>query len=292
MEGKPLPVGAAQPEANGRRASQDYFHVLQARLLKGRLFGAQDYSEKAAPVVIVNRALQDEYFDGDAVGKHLTYTFAPGQPAQEIVGVVDNIKEGFLDAAVLPALYTPLAAGTGANVLIRTGVDPSSVAGAVRIAILGIDPNVALFGVMTMDTRVANSNTMFLRNLPAILITSFGLVSLLLAAIGIYGVVSYSVAQRTREFGMRMALGATSGDLLCMVLGAVLRLSLIGIGAGIPCAGIVSKAASRLFFDIRLADFASFALVPFIITAIATLASLLPAQRAARLDPMDALRYE
>ena len=126
----------------------------------------------------------------------------------------------------------------------------------------------------------------------ASLATLFGALVLMLAAIGIYGVVSYSVAQRTREFGMRMALGATSGDLLRLVLGAVLRLSLIGIGTGIPCAWIVSKVASRLFFDIRLADFAGFAIVPFIIAAIATVSGLLPARRAARLDPMEALRYK
>jgi predicted permease len=292
VEGKPLPEGAAQPEAASRGASRNYFSVLQARLLKGRTFAAQDYADNAAPVVVVNRALQDEYFNGDAVGKHLTFTFAPGQPVREIVGVVDNIKEGFLDATVLPALYTPLDGGTNGNLLVRTGVEPSSVAGVVRNTILGIDRNIALFGIMTMDTRVANSTTMFLRNLPATLMTSFGVIALLLAALGIYGVVSYSVAQRTREFGMRLALGASPGDLLRMVLGAALRLSVIGIGVGLLCAAIVSKAASGLFFDIRAADFASFAAVPFIVGGIAIVASFVPAQRAARLDPMEALRYE
>jgi len=292
VEGKPLPFGAAQPEAASRSASQDYFAVLQARLLKGRFFLPQDYGDKAAPVVIVNRALQDEYFDGNAAGKHLTFTFAPGQPARAIVGVVDNISEGFLDATVLPALYTPLGPGANNNLLVRTAVEPASVTGAVRSAILAIDRNVALFGIMTMDARVANSTTMFLRRLPMVLMTSFGFLALLLAAIGIYGVVSYSVAQRTREFGMRMALGATSSNLLRLVLGAAVRLSLAGIAVGILCAATVSKAASTLFFDIRLTDFAGFAIVPFIVTAVATLASLLPAQRAARLDPMQALRDE
>jgi len=292
IEGKLMPVGAAQPEAANRGASQDYFRVLQARVLKGRVFQPQDYADKAAPVIIVNRALQDEFFDGDAVGKHLTFTFAPGQPAREIVGVVDNIKEGFLDATVRPALYTPLDAGTIANVVIRTVGDPSSVAGTVRSAILQIDRNVALYGVMTMDARVATSTTMFLRNLPAILMTSFGTLSLLLAAIGIYGVISHSVAQRTREFGMRMALGANGSDLLRMVLGSVLQLSLAGIVVGIVCASVLSKAASKLFFDLRPADFGSFAAVPFLIIGIAIFASFVPAQRAARLDPMKALRYE
>ncbi len=293
IEGQPNPVGAVQPEAASRNASLEYFRVLQARLLKGRVFGPQDFAENAAPVVVVNRALQDEYFNGDAVGKHLTFTFAPGQPPREIVGVVDNIKEGFLDSTARPALYTPLGGGnTTANILIRTAVDPSSVGPSVRNTILAIDRDVALFGMMTMDTRVANSTTMFLRNLPAILMTSFGFIAALLAAIGIYGVVSYSVEQRTREFGMRMALGASSKDLFGLVLGAVLRLALIGIAIGIPAAAAVSKTAASLFFEMRAADFAAFAVVPVIIVGIAIVASFIPARRAARLDPMEALRYE
>jgi len=292
IEGQPNPVGAVQPEAASRNASLEYFRVLQARLLKGRVFGPQDFDENAAPVVVVNRALQDEYFNGDAVGKHLTFTFAPGQPPREIVGVVDNIKEGFLDSTARPALYTPLGGNTTANILIRTAVDPLSVGPSVRNTILTIDRDVALFGMTTMDTRVANSTTMFLRNLPAILMTSFGFIAALLAAIGIYGVVSYSVEQRTREFGMRMALGASSKDLFGLVLGAVLRLAFIGIAIGIPAAAAVSKTAASLFFEMRAADFAAFAVVPGIIVGIAIVASFIPARRAARLDPMEALRYE
>ncbi len=292
IEGKSNPVGAAQPEAAARGASLDYFQVLQARLLKGRVFGPQDFAANAAPVIVVNRALQDEYFNGDAVGKRLTFTFAAGQPPREVVGVVDNIKEGFLDSTARSALYMPLDGNINANILIRTAVDASSAGGMVRNAILEIEQNAALFGMMTMDTRVANSTTMFLRNLPAILMTSFGFIALLLAAIGIYGVVSYSVEQRTREFGMRMALGASSKDLFGLVLGAVLRLAFIGIAIGVPCAALASKAAAILFFGIRAADLAGFAIVPFMIVAIAIIASLIPAQRAARLDPMEALRYE
>jgi hypothetical protein len=292
VEGKPVPQGAVQPEAASRAVSQNYFGTLQAHLVKGRVFERRDYAENAAPVVVVNRALQNAFFDGDAVGKHLTFTFAAGQPAREIVGVVEDIKEGFLDMADRPALYTPMGAGVFGNVLVRTAVEPSSATSTVRNTILAIDRNVALFGVMTMDDRVANSTTMFLRNLPAILMTGFGLLSLLIAAIGIYGVVSYSVVQRTREFGMRMALGASPGKVLWLVLSDVLRLSLMGIAAGIIAGGIVTKAAATLFFNLHIADFAGFALAPLAIAAIAVIAGIVPAQHAATLDPMEALRQE
>ena len=149
-----------------------------------------------------------------------------------------------------------------------------------------------LYGVTTMDARVASSTTMFLRSLPATLMTAFGLLSLLLAGIGLYGVISYSVAQRTREFGMRMAVGASGGDLLRLVLGSVMKLCWIGIALAIPSAALLAKAGSSLFFKIQPADFISFVAVPLIIIVIATLASLVPASRAASLDPMEALRYD
>jgi predicted permease len=292
VEGKPLPQGAVQPEAASRGVSQGYFGVLQAHLLKGRVFEMRDYADNAAPVVVVNRALQSEYFDGDAVGKHLTFTFAPGQPPREVVGVVEDIKEGFLDMTDRPALYTPMNPGLFGNVLVRTAVDTSSVVNPIRAGIQAVERNIALYDIMTMDDRVANSTTMFLRNLPAMLMTWFGTLSLLIAGIGIYGVVSYSVAQRTREFGMRMALGASPGDILRLVLSGVLRLSLVGIGSGIFCGALLAKAAATLFFNARMADFASFALAPVAIAAVALIAGFVPAQRAADLDPMDALRRE
>jgi hypothetical protein len=265
---------------------------LQAHLVKGRVFETRDYADNAAPVVVVNRALQNAYFDGDAVGKHMTFTFAPGQPAREVVGVIEDIKEGFLDMTDRPALYTPISPSLFGNVLVRTAIDPSSVANPIRTGIQAVDRNIALYNVMTMDDRVANSTTMFLRNLPAMLMTAFGSLSLVIAGIGIYGVVSYSVAQRTREFGMRMALGAGPSDVMRLVLSGVLRWSLVGIGIGILSGALLTKAAASLFFNVRLTDFASFALAPLAIAGVAIIAGVIPAQRAAGLDPMDALRRD
>jgi len=301
VEGKPRPQSAVQPEAASRGVSRDYLATLQARRLKGRGFRDEDFvltpgdngsSLPATPVVIVNRTLEREYFDGDAVGKHLTFTFAPGQPAREIVGVVDDVKEGFLDSRAHPTLYTPIGTGIFADLVVRTAVDPASMANSVRSATLGVEPDLAIFTLQTMDQRVADSTTMFLHNLPAILVSAFGGLALLLAAIGIYGVISYSVAQRTREFGVRMALGAAADDLLRLVLGGGLRLTVLGIAAGILGAAALARIAAGMLFGIRAIDVLTCGALLALVAAIAIVASYVPARRAAKLDPMQALRYE
>ena len=292
VEGKPQIVGAGQPEAAARDISPDYFRVLQAHLRRGRAFRPQDYVANAAPVVIVNRTLEQQFFDGDALGKHLTFTYKPGLPAREVVGVVDDVSEGFLDAERKPALYTPERDAFFVGMVVRTATAPASLANAVQSALSAAEPNVTVFGVTTMDERVANAAPMFLRRLPAVLVTAFGSLALLLAAIGIYGVIAYSVAQRTREFGVRMALGASAGNLLQLVLGGALRMTVAGLAAGILAAALLARLASGLMFGMRATDFLSFALVPLVVAGIAALASYVPARRAAGLDPMEALRYE
>jgi putative ABC transport system permease protein len=205
---------------------------------------------------------------------------------------VDDVSEGFLDAERKPALYTPERDAFFVGMVVRTATDPASLANAVQSAMAGAEPNVTVFGVTTMDERVANAAPMFLRRLPAVLVTAFGSLALLLAAIGIYGVISYSVAQRTREFGVRMALGASASNLLQLVLGGALRMTLAGLAAGIVSAALLARLASGMLFGIRASDFLSFAAVPLVVAGIAALASYLPARRAAGLDPMEALRYE
>jgi putative ABC transport system permease protein len=292
-QGSAAPTSAAQPEANTRDITNNYFSTLQARMLKGRPFDERD-TDISPEVVIVNRALADKYFGGDAVGKTLTFTFSPTQKPREIVGVVDEIKDGFFDAPDSPTVYGPFSqsAQPGGNLIVRTSGEPGAVAESVRRALLQLDPDTAIFQLESLDSKVENSVPMFVRRLPAILVTQFGLLALLLAAVGVYGVVSYSVSQRTREFGIRMALGAGTGQVLRLVMARGARLVALGAFLGLIGAAALAKIEASLIYGLRVRDALMFVAAPFLIFLVALAASYIPARRAARLHPLDALRYE
>lgn len=292
-QGYAAPTSAVQPESNIRGITDGYFSTLQAHLLKGRVFDERD-TDISPRVVIVNRALADQFFAGDALGKTLTFTYSPTQKPRQIVGVVDEIKEGFFDAPDSPTLYTPFAqsGNLGGNLMVRTAGDPAAVAESVRRALLQLDPDTAIFGVATLDSRVEDSVPMFVRRLPAILVTQFGSLALLLAAVGVYGVVSYSVSQRTREFGIRMALGASKSQVLQMVMGRGARLAALGSIVGLAGAGALARIEASMIYGLRLRDALMFIAAAAVIFLVALAASYIPARRAARLHPLEALRYE
>jgi len=292
-EGSAAPTSAVQPEANIRSVTNHYFSTLQSRLLKGRVFDDRD-TDISPKVVIVNRALADKFFGGDAIGKTLTFTFSPAQKPREIVGLVDEIKDGFFDAPDSPTIYAPSApsGNTGGNLIVRTSGDAAVAAENVQRALLQLDPDTAIFQVGTLDSKVENSVPMFVRRLPAILVTQFGCLALLLAAVGVYGVVSYSVSQRTREFGIRMALGASKGQLLKLVMGRGVRLVALGAFLGLGGAAALAKLETSLIYGLHMRDAVMFLAAALLIFLIALAACYIPARRAGRLHPLEALRYE
>jgi putative ABC transport system permease protein len=292
VENEPAVSTANQPEANNRQVTAGYFQTLQAQLLQGRQFTERDMQQDAPLVAIVNRTLANKYYGGSPIGKHFTFTCCPGQKPREIIGVVADIQEGALGSEQLPALYTPSRA-SGANALmVRTVGDPANYVPSIRKTLLSINSKTVVFRPSTLDRIVETSMPMFLRRLPAVLVAVFGGLALLLAAIGIYGVLSYSVAQRTREFGIRMALGAGARDLLRIVLNSGLKLILCGLGIGLVAAAALSRLAVSMLFGVRAIEPLTYAAVAIVVGLIATAATLVPALRAARLDPLDALRYE
>ena len=292
IDGDPVPTPGQETEANSRVVSDTYFQTLGVPLLAGRMFDERDGSDKP-PVVLIGKTIADRLFAGrDPVGRKLRYT--ADFPPVEIVGVVGDVKITGLDEAIRPVLYYPFRqnAGTAANLVVRTNNDPTSVAASVRNEIRQLEPDAAILNVNTMDEMIAQTPASFMRRFPALLISIFALVALLLASIGIYGVVSYSVSQQTHYIGVRMALGASPADILKMVLKQGLFLALAGVATGVLAALGLMRLLSTLLFEVSTSDFATFALVAGGLFVVALVACYLPARRATKVDPLVALRYE
>jgi predicted permease len=292
LEHEPAASAGEQAEAATRSVDAAYFRVLRARLVRGRFFDPRDEGD-APPVLVVNRTLAERVFPGqDAVGQRLVFTFAPDQPAREIVGVVDDVREGPLDAARQPALYNPLMR-TGArvvDVLLRTGGDPASHLAAAEHVVKAFDPGIVLLRKTTMDAVVADSPWVFLRRYPATLTSLFAGTALVLAAVGLFGTISFLVTARTREIGIRMALGASARDVLALLMWQGLWPALAGIVAGMAGSILLARVAVNLLFGISTGDPLTFVLVPAIAAAVVLLATYVPARRAMQLDPAAAFR--
>ncbi|MBI3471658.1 MAG: FtsX-like permease family protein, partial [Candidatus Solibacter usitatus] len=213
-----------------------------------------------------------------------------------VAGIAGDVHLKALDAAVAPTIYTAVhqiesGATTFAVFVVRTrGAEPASLAPAVREAIWSVDRGVPVFDIRTMDQVVLRSLTA--RRFAAVLLTSFAVLALALAVIGLYGVLSYAVAQRTSELGVRLALGATPGEILRLVLGQGLRLTVIGVGIGALLGAAAARAMSRLLFGVRTFDPPAFAIAATALMVVALIACYVPARRASRVDPMVALRHE
>jgi len=274
--------------------SERYFTALGTPLVRGRFFTARD-DRDAPAVVIINDALAKRYFQGqDPVGKRLK-NGGPERPDNQwmtIVGVVGDVNYSGLDTAPEPTVYFPFRQATdfGQYVVVRTTGDPHALASAAREIVAALDKDLPVANLRTMDDLMAASvaSPRFRTTLVAI----FAAAGLLLAAIGIYGVMSYAVTERTHEIGVRAALGAGRADLLRLVLGETLLLAGLGVGVGVAGALATTRTIRALLFHVEPTDAATFAAIALILVATALAAAYIPARRAMRVDPMVALRYE
>jgi predicted permease len=293
VEGDPIPPPGQEIEANLRVINESYFQTLGVPIIAGRMFDERDKAD-APGVVIIGKSLADKLFAGrDPVGRRVSYSGVQAPP-DSIVGVVGDVKIGALDEAIRPVLYYPYRQNPtlGTNLVVRTNGDPAALAGAVRNETRTLEPDVAIFNVRAMEELVAESPAASMRRFPALLISIFAGVALLLASIGIYGVVSYSVSQQTHCIGVRMALGARTSDILKMVLKEGLALALVGMAIGVLAALALTRLLRSLLYEVQTTDAATFVFVVGTLFVVALLACYLPARRATRVDPLVALRYE
>jgi predicted permease len=293
IDGDPLPTPGKETEANIRTVSDDYFKTLGVPLLAGRMFDERDTPDKPG-VVIIGKTIADRMFAGrNPVGMRLRYASVQADPVL-IAGVVGDVKITGIDEAVKPVLYYPFrqSSSTFANLVTRTNTDPTALAAAIRGEVRNLEPDAAILNVRTMDEMIAQTPASFMRRFPALLISIFAGIALLLASIGIYGVVSYSVSQQTHYIGVRMALGASPSDILKMILKQGLWLALLGVGIGVGAAFGLMRLLSTLLYQVSATDVSTFAIVTGTLFFVALLACFLPARRATKVDPLVALRYE
>jgi putative ABC transport system permease protein len=285
--------GDPGPHGQFRTVSPGYFPALGIPLLRGRLFTATD-TARTEQVVVVDRLLGDRYWPGqDPVGKRINTGSTDKPVYHTIVGVVAPIKHLNLEENVRKeTLYFPYAQSPATTVIVtvRSDRDAALLAPLLREAVHAVDPELPVFDLKTMEQRVAD--TAQSRRAPMVLLSLFSGVALLLAVLGVYGVLAFAVAQRTTEFGVRMALGATGGDIARLVLHQGLWLVALGVGSGLAAYLALSRVIGRLLYGIAPTDPLTLTLAPLLLAAAAVAACLLPVRRATRVSPMEALRAE
>ncbi|HEX5474755.1 MAG TPA: ABC transporter permease [Vicinamibacterales bacterium] len=298
IAGRPPVPPAQQPSMEVRVASAGYFRTVGIPLRRGRLFTGDDRPGSPQVVVLTETAARQFFPREDPIGK--TITLGWGRTTErghrraggEIVGIVADVKDAGLNEANPPEIYLPLRQWPvdTMSVVVRTAVPPQSLTDAVRDSVHAVDPNLPVSNVRTLDDIVARSISQ--PRFYMLLLAIFAAVALVLAAIGIFGVLSYAVAQRTREIGIRMALGAQEGSVMGLVVRQAMLLAGAGIAGGILAALALSRALETLLFAVRPHDPATFAAVAALLAGVALVASYLPARRATRVDPIVALRAE
>jgi macrolide transport system ATP-binding/permease protein len=291
VEGQPEQRGANVPSAMASRASSGFLSALGTRLIHGRDFTEQDVESKQ-DVAVVNETFARRFWPGQsALGKRFSYAGSAG-PWIEVVGVIQDGKYFSLNEEATPFVYTAIRPWIGgAWILVaRTASEPQSAFSAIRREFQQLDATLPVYGVRTLEEHMAMP--LFPARVAATLLGGFGLLALLLAAIGVFGVMSYAVTQRTRELGIRMALGAQSSGIFKLVVGQGLKLTALGLSIGLACAFAGTRLMRDFLYGVSALDVITFAGVSLLLAMVAALACYIPARRAMRVDPMIALRVE
>ncbi|MGH9761176.1 MAG: FtsX-like permease family protein, partial [Blastocatellia bacterium] len=304
INGRPVPPPSQMPLGMFYIVSPGYVESMHIPLQQGRLFDQND-TTRSRNVALIDREFKELYFkDEDPIGKHFTL-WGGGTLSfeMEIVGVVGHVKQENLNtplgSAVSPQYYMPfdqipdqwIAAGTGGlTMTVKTGSDPSAYVSSIREQVRAIDRDVPLYGARTMNEIAASAIAQ--QRLALILLGSFAVLALILASIGIYGVMSYGVVQRTHEIGIRLALGARRSTVLGLVVSDGLKLAVVGVAIGLAGALVFTGFLSNLLYGVTARDPVTFVLVPLALAFVAALASYIPALKATKVDPIVALRYE
>ena len=296
--GRGLVIEGVQPDSSGngptadyRVISPDYFRTMGISLLKGRVFTERDNTQSSDSIVI-NRTMAERYWAGeDPLGKRVQVGIN-GNPTLQIIGVVEDVKHLGLDSKARPEVYVPYEKDPWPfmTVVVRGSSDPKILAGAMRSEVWAVDGDLPIPDIKTIEQLLSDSVAR--RRFNMLLLAIFGGVALVLAAVGIYGVMSYSVTQRSHEIGIRMALGARQSDVLKLVVGQGMTLAFIGVGIGLVAAFALTRVMASLLYSVGATDPLTFAVISVLLTGVALGACFVPARRATKVDPMVALRYE
>ncbi len=299
IEGRPRPEKGKEPGGIRYTVSPDYFQTMGIELVKGRTFTTHD-TPTTPLTIVIDEALAQHFGTEDPIGKRLSQS-SSGTPSYEIIGVVRHVEQDNLDGSAIrtPQFYLsfnqmPAERWPGSvrriNLLTRTDVEPASLAATVRQQIARLNKDQAVFNVRTMDQIVSQS--LASRRFSMLLLSAFAIVALALASIGIYGMLSYAVAQRTREIGLRMTLGAQAGTVLRLVIGQGMKLALAGVALGWVASLALTRTMKNLLFGVSATDPTTFVGIALLLSLVALLACWIPARRATKVDPIIALRYE